>query len=116
MSRTKYTVIYPRKYQSQSGEQTHWMHIGVAFEAPNGAGMDVILHLMPPANEKGEMRLLIRKDDREGYYGPGEPRRGGQGGQPQPSRPQHRESRYGGAAAQPEHVPMPGEDQDDIPF
>jgi hypothetical protein len=115
MSRTKYTVLYPRKYTSQAGEQTHWMHIGVAFESPKGDGMDVILYLTPPPDSSGQFRLMIRKDDREGYYGPGEPRRGGQPEQQQRRPPQHRERQYGGAAAQ-QDVPMPGEDEDQIPF
>ncbi len=115
--RAKYTVIYGRKYQSQGGEKVHWMHIGNAWEAPGEtAGMDVVLHLVPPANDKGEIRFLVRLDDREGYYGPGEPRRGARRGEvsrdePQRRSPEHRERTFGGAAGQDPEI-----DPDDIPF
>lgn len=123
----QYAVLYARKYQSNQGEKTHWMHVGKAFDARNG-GFDVVLHVMPPFNANGEARILIREEDQADQRDQGPPRggqhaqsyqqpqRGGYGGQ---QRPQHRETSY----RQPADVPpMPGGEDDqggaeeNIPF
>lgn len=112
MNQPQYTVLYPRKYVSQDGEKTHWMHVGKAFPA-KGGGFDVILYVLPPPNEKNEYRVLIRQDDQDGQRPP-DRRPGGP--------PQHRERSYGPQGGygpqrgQHDDVPMPGGDEDNIPF
>lgn len=109
----QYAVLYARKYQSNQGEKTHWMHVGKAFDARNG-GIDVILHVMPPFNGNGEARILIREENEADQRDQGQPR----GGAHQPAQrqqPQHRDVRY----RQGDVPPMPGGDEggdDNIPF
>lgn len=127
----QYSVLYARKYQSNQGEKTHWMHVGKAFDSRNG-GLDVVLHVMPFPGQTGEVRILIREEDeadrrdqgppRGGAHSPSyqQPQRGGYGPQSgSQGRPQHRETSY----RQPADVPpMPGGDDDqggadgEIPF
>lgn len=103
----QYEVLYPRPYQSAQGEQTHWMHIGKAFEAKNG-GFDVILYVLPPPDQNGKgYRVLIREE----LPKPQRPQAGGY-----QAAPQHRErGPQGGYGPQRGGQDDVG-DTDDIPF
>lgn len=111
----QYEVLYPRPYQSAQGEQTHWMHIGKAFEAKSG-GFDVILYVLPPPDQNGKgYRVLIREELPERAQ-----ERQQRGGARYAAAAQHRErgpqGGYGPQRGGQEQVPMPGDDGDDIPF
>lgn len=111
----QYEVLYPRPYQSAQGEQTHWMHIGKAFEA-KGGGLDVILYVLPPpdANGKG-YRVLVREELPERQQQRQQQRT--QGGPPQHrDRGSFQGGGYGPQRGGQDEVPMPGGDTDDIPF
>lgn len=116
MSREKLSVLAAHEYRTAEGLKTRWLRIGTAFAARNG-GYDCIIESMPApkAPEGGGSpvwRLNIRPDDREGYYGPGEPRRGAErDNQNRRGPPQHRD----GLREQHGDPPPPDED-DNIPF
>lgn len=112
-TREKLSVLAAHEYRTAEGLKTRWLRIGTAFPARNG-GYDLILESIPApkAPEGGGSpvwRINVRPDDREGYYGPGEPRRGQvRDAEVQQRRPQHRDGLGGG--------PPPPDDSDDIPF
>ncbi len=110
MTTRQYDVLYPRRYSVSGQEKTHWMNVGKAFDARNG-GIDVVLYVIPPPVADGTgYRFLIREEDRERQQ------------QHQARGPQHRErgsfqgGSYGPQRGAAEHVPMPGGDDDNIPF
>lgn len=61
---TRYDVTAPRSKQDGG---TFWHRIGTAFEAKEGAGMNVILDSLPLPDKDGRVSFIIRpaKDLRE---------------------------------------------------
>lgn len=61
MTSKRYNVTSPRKYQSQGGEKTQWLRIGVAFENDKG-GFDIQLDAnpLPEQDRKNEGQTIIR--------------------------------------------------------
>jgi hypothetical protein len=72
---TKLKVLYARKYQTREGEKTQWMEVGTAFQSERGT--DILLYVVPPPNERGEIRIMTRPYDEQqrGYEGYGASRR-----------------------------------------
>ncbi len=61
-NRSQYDVVYPRHYFKGSEERVHFMNVGTAFIGPDGTG-DVILYVVPPADEKGEIRIMLTQPE-----------------------------------------------------
>lgn len=107
--RKTYDVIYGRRYWAggKGGQEgMDWMRVGRAFETQGG--VDVLLYVMPPADDKGEIRILVR-----------EPRerdeRGARG--PQQRAPQQYRARPREAPSEDPHPADQGEPgSDDLPF
>ncbi len=116
-SREKLSVLAAHEYRTAEGIKTRWLRVGSAFPARNG-GYDCIVEAIPaPKVPEGGgsavWRFNIRPDDREGYYGPGEPRRGEVRDNQNRRPPQHRDDfRQGGGG----EGPAPDGTDDDIPF
>lgn len=111
-TKEKLSVLAPHDYATREGIKTRFLRVGTAFAARNG-GYDLVLDSLPapqtPQNGGSPVwRLLVRHDDREGFYGQGEPRRGQERDPQRRGPPQHRDD-----FAPPASTP---DDEDNIPF
>lgn len=57
----KFDVLFRRAYWAGGEERSHWLNLGIAFE--NEKGIDVVLYAIPPHNEEGETRVMLREPD-----------------------------------------------------
>lgn len=63
MPNVKLNALYPRRYVSNGQESVHWLQVGVGWMTDKG--IDLKLWVNPPADNEGNIRIILREPTRE---------------------------------------------------